>query len=78
MTFAESPGKNNAQQEDNPLSLSVGVGLDFDSNLTVDAIDSNSSQGDEALVFDTTGWLAALIPVMICLTVGVVMIVRVR
>lgn len=43
-----------AQEEDNPLSLSVGVAIERDSNLTVDAIDESSNAGDTAMVFDTT------------------------
>jgi hypothetical protein len=39
-------------QEDSPLSVSVSAGYEYDSNLTVDAIDSSSDAGDSSLVFD--------------------------
>ncbi|MDG1707340.1 MAG: hypothetical protein P8H03_01190 [Emcibacteraceae bacterium] len=44
----------NAQEENNPISLSASVGYEYDSNLTVDAIDSNSEAGDSAITFDAT------------------------
>lgn len=44
----------NAQDENNPLSLSVSAGYEYDSNLTVDAIDSNSDVGDSAFTFDVS------------------------
>ena len=46
-----------AQETDNPFSLSVSAGYEFDSNLTVDAIDTTSNVGDEAFVFDATAGL---------------------
>lgn len=47
-------GEASAQQndEDSPFNLSVSAGYEFDSNLTVDAIDTSSNVGDQALVFD--------------------------
>lgn len=35
-----------------PLSLSFNLGLEHDSNLTIDSIDSNRNVGDSAIVFD--------------------------
>ncbi len=43
-----------AQENDTPFNVSVSAGYEFDSNLTVDAIDSTSNVGDEAFVFDAT------------------------
>ena len=41
-----------AQEEDSPFSASVSAGLEYDSNITVDSIDSTSNVGDNAFVFD--------------------------
>lgn len=38
--------------DSNPLSLSVEVGVEYDNNITVDALDVTSSQGDEAALLD--------------------------
>ncbi len=43
-----------AKEKNTPLSLSAGAGFEIDSNLTVDAIDTNSNIGDEAFIFDAT------------------------
>ena len=43
-----------AQDKDSPFSLSASLGYEFDSNLTVDAIDNTSNVGDEALVIDAS------------------------
>jgi len=38
--------------EDRPFSLSIGAGLEYDSNITVDARDLTTKLGDEALVIE--------------------------
>ncbi len=43
-----------AQTNDSPFSFSANAGYEFDSNLTVDSIDSTSNVGDQALIFDAS------------------------
>jgi len=38
--------------EENPLSLSLKVGAEYDNNITVDSLDLTSRQGDEAALLD--------------------------
>ena len=51
-TAATICAMSNAQEADNPFTLSASAGYEFDSNLTIDAIDSNNNVGDQAIVFD--------------------------
>lgn len=39
-------------KENNPLTLSLEVGAEYDNNITVDALDVTSQLGDEAILFD--------------------------
>lgn len=52
VTAITMPAMAQDAEKDNPFSVSISGGYSNDSNLTVDAIDSNNQAGDTAFVFE--------------------------